>query len=319
MKRKTILLSLLVFVLTAIAQEAVAGSFNTGTDTTAPAAIRIRCAPSLLPGDKPLFVVDGIPVDSMDISTIRPEQIECIYIMKGTEAKAIYGCRAMPGAVIIHFKPRMLYLQAINSYTGELIPAADLQVKMDKQKNNKSVGAGGVVEVSYYKNTELEISASGYTTSRHLVGRGGGDTLLVLLEPVAQLLPEVIVKGVQDTRICGRTISCGGTHVSICYMHVTDNTGKKNVAGAGMMQTARLYPNPASAGSQLKIQLPVAVSGSVSLALYGLNGQLIKQVVDKSNTGQLIFSLPSAFKGAGILLAQDETKNIIIKEKIVTQ
>lgn len=85
----------------------------------------------------------------------------------------------------------------------------------------------------------------------------------------------------------------------------------------GLQSTARLYPNPAVSGSHLKIQLPAAVSGKVSLALYGLNGQLVKQVVDNGNTGQIIFSLPPAFKGAGILLVQDDAKNIVLKEKVL--
>ncbi|MBP7557916.1 MAG: T9SS type A sorting domain-containing protein [Chitinophagaceae bacterium] len=282
-------------------------------------SIRIRCGTRT--AQDPLFVINGEVADKKELESIDPNQITSVSILKDAKGQALYGCRALNGVVIIQLKPGMLCLQARNSYTGELIPAAQLQVRVNEQKSSKPLNENGTLELSsyYYKSTALEISASGYTTSRHLVGKGGPDTLLVLLEPVARLLPEVIVKGVQDTRICSYTISCGVAGVSICSMSVTDNKGKKDAGVMGVVPTARLYPNPASAGSQLKIQLPVAVSGSVSLALYGLNGQLIKQVVDKSNTGQLIFSLPSAFKGAGILLAQDETKNIIMKEKIVIQ
>lgn len=281
-------------------------------------SIRIRCVATA--SQDPLFVINGEVADRKELDAIDPDQIESISILKDAQGQKLYGCRALNGVVIIQLKPGVLRLQARNSYTGELIPAAQLQVRIDGHKSSKPLNENGTVELpSYYKNTVVEISASGYTTSRQQVDKGVTDTLLVLLEPVAQLLPEVIVKGVQVTGRCSYTISCGVKGVSICSLYVTDNTVKKDAGGMSMMPTARLYPNPAASGSQLKIQLPSAISGKVSLSLYGLNGQLVKQVVDKSNSGQLVFSLPSAFKGAGILLAQDETKNIIIKEKIVTQ
>lgn len=318
MKRIIVLFSLLVVTLTATAQVPPAGGLDTGTAKAAPATIRIRCVPSPLPGDQPLFVVDGTPVDTMDMHKIRPEQIESIYILKDDQAKAVYGCRAMAGVVIINLKPRKLYIQAINSYTGERIGAAALRVRIGKQVNEKELPANAVVTVSSFEeNMTLEVLATGYNSCRQLISKGTSDTLLVLLEPVAQLLPEVIVKGMQDVRT--RTISCGTTGVSICTMYILDNAEKKRITGTGLQSTARLYPNPAASGSQLKIQLSGPAGGKLSLALYGLNGQLVKQVVDKSNAGQINFPLPPAFKGAGILLVQDDAKNIVLKEKVLIQ
>lgn len=316
MKKITVLFSLLGVALMAIAQGPEAGGLNTGT-AAAPATIRIRCAPSMSPLERPLFVVDGVPLDTADINKIRPELIESVYILKDAQAKAIYGCRAMAGVVIINLRPRKVYIKVRNSYTGEPVPAAKLEVKIDRQQNSKRLSSGETVEVSsYHNNTELEISAAGYAASRHLISKGSSDTLFVLLEPVAQLLPEVIVKGVQDRWEC-RTVSCGVTGLSICTIHVTDNAVKKEIAGGGGASSGRLYPNPAASGSQLKIQLPADASGNVSLTLFGLNGQLIKQVIDNNNTGQTIFSLPPAFKGAGVLLVQNNAKNILVKEKVL--
>lgn len=319
MKKITVLFSLLGIALMAVAQEQEAGDLNTGTAAT-PVTIRIRCSPGISPLERPLFVVDGVPLDTADINKIRPELIESVYILKDAQAKAIYGCRAMGGVVIINLRPRRVYIKVRNSYTGEPVPAAKLEVKIDRQQNSIRRSSGETVEVSsYHNNTELEISAAGYAASRHLISKGSSDTLFVLLEPVAQLLPEVIVKGVQHTQICSYTIRCGVAGVSICSLSITDNTGNKDAGGMGVVPAARLYPNPAASGSRLNIQLPSAVSGKVSISLYGLNGQLIKQVVDKSNTGQLVFLLPPAFRGVGILLTQDESKSIISKEKIVIQ
>ncbi len=281
-------------------------------------SIRIRCVAAA--SQDPLFVINGEVADRKELDAIDPDQIESISILKDAQGQKLYGCRALNGVVIIQLKPGVVCLQTRNSYTGELIPADQLQVRIDGHKSSKRFTENGTVELpSYYKNAVVEISASGYTTSRQQVDKGVTDTLLVLLEPVAQLLPEVIVKGGHDTGRCSYTISCGVKGVSICSLHITDNTVKKDAGGITMMPAARVYPNPAASASQLKIQLPSAISGKVSLSLFGLNGQLVKQVVDKSYTGLVSFSLPSAFSGAGVLLIQDDAKHILVKEKVLVK
>jgi outer membrane receptor for ferrienterochelin and colicin len=50
---------------------------------------------------EPLFVVDGIPVSSID--DIMPATVESIEVLKGTAA-AIYGTRAFGGAILIKRK-----------------------------------------------------------------------------------------------------------------------------------------------------------------------------------------------------------------------
>jgi len=49
----------------------------------------------------PLFVVDGVPVNT--IGNIRPSSVESISVLKGTSA-AIYGSRGFGGAIIIKTK-----------------------------------------------------------------------------------------------------------------------------------------------------------------------------------------------------------------------
>lgn len=83
--------------------------------------ITIRGQSSFLGGNQPLFVVDGIPYSNTQVttsnqltgsggaygtsfSTLDPNDIESINVLKGAAAAAIYGSRAANGAVIITTK-----------------------------------------------------------------------------------------------------------------------------------------------------------------------------------------------------------------------
>jgi TonB-linked SusC/RagA family outer membrane protein len=57
----------------------------------------------LLRGDKPLYVVDGIPIQS-DTWNINPDDIETITVLKGPNGSAIYGSRGQYGAIQITTK-----------------------------------------------------------------------------------------------------------------------------------------------------------------------------------------------------------------------
>ncbi len=73
--------------------------------------IRIRGGASLNASNDPLIVVDGVPLDNNSISgmtsplsTINPNDIESMNILKDASATAIYGSRASNGVIIITTK-----------------------------------------------------------------------------------------------------------------------------------------------------------------------------------------------------------------------
>lgn len=80
-------------------------------------SVRIRGSTSINASNRPLFIVDNIPVetgtlslrdfggqDDNALSLINPADIESITILKDASAKAIYGSRAANGVVIIKTK-----------------------------------------------------------------------------------------------------------------------------------------------------------------------------------------------------------------------
>lgn len=64
--------------------------------------IRIRGVGSISAGSEPLYVVDGYPVDN--IQMINPNDIESLDILKDASATAIYGSRGANGVIIISTK-----------------------------------------------------------------------------------------------------------------------------------------------------------------------------------------------------------------------
>ncbi|MEP7373647.1 MAG: TonB-dependent receptor [Chitinophagaceae bacterium] len=76
--------------------------------------VRIRGASSVTAGNEPLYVVDGIPVITADLSTngattspladINTNDIESVEILKDASSAAIYGSRASNGVVLITTK-----------------------------------------------------------------------------------------------------------------------------------------------------------------------------------------------------------------------
>ena len=88
----------------------------------APAAVRIRGGNSVSAGNEPLYVIDGVPVQSSpDVSntftletqgvsgidplaSINPDDIASVDILKDASATAIYGARAANGVILITTK-----------------------------------------------------------------------------------------------------------------------------------------------------------------------------------------------------------------------
>jgi TonB-dependent starch-binding outer membrane protein SusC len=75
--------------------------------TGAPGAgltVRVRGTGSISAGNSPLYVVDGYPLGVENISSINPNDIASIEVLKDASAAAIYGSRGANGVVLITTK-----------------------------------------------------------------------------------------------------------------------------------------------------------------------------------------------------------------------
>ena len=76
------------------------------TETSGGLSVRIRGATSILGGEDPLFVVDGMvfPSGASGLRGINPNDIESISVLKDAGATAIYGSRGVNGVILIKMK-----------------------------------------------------------------------------------------------------------------------------------------------------------------------------------------------------------------------
>ncbi|MDH6305708.1 TonB-linked SusC/RagA family outer membrane protein [Parabacteroides sp. PF5-5] len=98
-------------------QGKVAGlQINNGSgDVTSNATIRLRGVTTLLNDQGPFFVIDNIP--GADLSTVSPQDIESISVLKDASAAAIYGSRAAGGVILVTTKKGVASKPTVN-YTG---------------------------------------------------------------------------------------------------------------------------------------------------------------------------------------------------------
>jgi TonB-dependent SusC/RagA subfamily outer membrane receptor len=73
-------------------------------DTTKPTQIRIICAPSKS-NLKPLYIINGFVLADSLVSSINPNQIKSIDVLKDAAAVEKFGERAKNGVIIITAKP----------------------------------------------------------------------------------------------------------------------------------------------------------------------------------------------------------------------
>lgn len=98
-------------------QGKVAGlSINTGSgDVTSSSTIQLRGMSTLQKDQGPLIVIDNVP--GADMSTVSPQDIESISILKDASSAAIYGSRSAGGVILITTKKGYASHPTI-AYTG---------------------------------------------------------------------------------------------------------------------------------------------------------------------------------------------------------
>ena len=74
--------------------------------STAPTCRVMICAPSRSALNEPLYVLDGMLINSKEIAKINPNDIESIKVLKGAEATSIYGNQGRNGVIIITSKKK---------------------------------------------------------------------------------------------------------------------------------------------------------------------------------------------------------------------
>lgn len=123
--------------------------------------IRIRGIGSITAGADPLYVVDGVPLNSGDLSRltttsnalagINPNDIEDVTVLKDAASASIYGSRAANGVILITTKkgksgPTRFQANAESGYTDVAIP--DIARPLNKEQY-LSLTREGLINANY--------------------------------------------------------------------------------------------------------------------------------------------------------------------------
>jgi len=93
----------------------IAGVVSTSNDGQPGAASQISIRGSSISQDaSPLYVVDGFPIENMDVNSINPNDIESIDVLKDASSIAIYGARGANGVIMITTKRAVVSAPKVN-------------------------------------------------------------------------------------------------------------------------------------------------------------------------------------------------------------
>lgn len=95
---------------------------------TAP-SVRIRGITSLIGGNDPLVVVDGIQGNMDLLSQVPPSEIESVDVLKDASATAIYGSRGAPGVIIVTTKKNRAGQSSIEYTAGSSVDVIGKKLK----------------------------------------------------------------------------------------------------------------------------------------------------------------------------------------------
>jgi TonB-linked SusC/RagA family outer membrane protein len=116
-------------------------------------------------GVKPLYIVDGVPMDN--ISTINPNDIKSIEILKDAASAAIYGSRSANGVILVTTKggssekPKITfgYLRSYNTLSNRISQANRLEREMYDQRSKLGLDPHRDDSTSFSKNTDNDYQA----------------------------------------------------------------------------------------------------------------------------------------------------------------
>lgn len=143
-------------------------------------SVRVRGATSVLAGNEPLYVVDGVP--TMDVDGLNPNDISSMSVLKDASSSAIYGARAANGVVIITTKrgESNTPLVSFNTYFGvsKLRKTIDVLGTKDYRALREELDPGNWdPKWTGYTNWSDEVFGTGFDQSYQLSASGGSDKM----------------------------------------------------------------------------------------------------------------------------------------------
>jgi TonB-dependent SusC/RagA subfamily outer membrane receptor len=296
-----------------------------------PVTIRIHCLRTLTPEDKPLVVIDGLPLFERKLfSAIDPKDIKSIDILKGPAASAIYGYRGANGVIIITTRQTKFRKFIIKDFLdGNRIAGATVSFISADKKDTIMMMANdsGVVTTDKLKgsvNYEISVSATGYKLQvQGFKISYDKKEQEVMLEREIKICKEVIITSYGYCHGCRGGYSC--TRVSKCsLLNVIDTTISFSYNPNPIVfesAVPRIFPNPAQRGKAITVETTSQSGGPLEIKLTSLDGRLLFSQPQKTIKGLNRFIINTDPRwSAGIYFVQlYENRKILASNKVIIQ
>ncbi len=227
---------------------------GTGSSTR----IVIRGVSSLTGDNQPLIVVDGVPIDNSTIgsagmwggfdggdgiSSLNPNDVESISVLKGAAAAALYGTRARNGVILINTRSgkgrRGLNVEFSTTLTAEeaLVGFADYQTKYGQ-------GTRGQKPTSRAEALETGLSSWGARLDGSSVIQFDG-----VARPYRAVIKDRLAAFYRTGLSSSHTLSIsGGTDNAAFYLSATQFNAQSIVPGSGLQRTSLTLRGTANYG-----------------------------------------------------------------------
>lgn len=142
-------------------------------------AVRVRGSTSVLAGNEPLYVVDGVP--TTDIRGLNPADIATMTVLKDASSAAIYGARAANGVVLITTKrgKEGVSIITFNAYAGVSDIRKTVETLTTKQYRDliNEISPGALPpDATGYTDWQEQVFGYGTNQSYQLAFSGGNET-----------------------------------------------------------------------------------------------------------------------------------------------
>ncbi|WP_245179042.1 TonB-dependent receptor [Flavobacterium chilense] len=178
-----------------------------GSEPGSGPSVRIRGISSLIGGNDPLVVVDGIQGNMDLLNQVPPSEIESVDVLKDASATAVYGSRGAPGVIIITTKKNKAgktTLEYIGSTSIDFIPKKLDMLNADQWwQTAQSVGVPASANHGSSTDWYNLLTQTGITQT-HTLSFGGGTDKFNYRASLTAILQDGVVINSSNQKYIGR-------------------------------------------------------------------------------------------------------------------
>lgn len=224
--------------------------------------------------NEPLWVVDGVVVDSGGIGFLNQSDIESVEVLKDAASQAIYGARAAAGVILITTKKGKSGKLSVNvnSYTGVSSASRQLDLLNAREYatllNEKYVNGGGTIQItdpsSLGEGTDWQsvIFNNSAMRSQHELSLSGGNDVSKFYASFGYNKQEGIVMS-DISNYTRKNIRLNSTHEISDKLRFGQTLGYSNEKNVGIGNTNSEFGGPLSSAINLDPTTPIVETDPV--------------------------------------------------------